>query len=147
MKVKIDRYFRKYEEVTPAVVKDAGVKLLLCDLDYTLVPRWVRQPTIKCAKWIKTLQKHGITVVIISNNRSKRRVQKFINMLSTGSSQQILAYHHTQKPCPIRIWAIIKHLGFQRRETALLGDRLHTDMQAANKAHIRAWKVPHRILI
>ena len=37
--MKVDRYFQGYEEVTPQVLAQEHVKLLLCDLDYTLVPR------------------------------------------------------------------------------------------------------------
>ena len=34
-----DQVFARYTDLTPQVLKDFGVELLLCDLDYTLAPR------------------------------------------------------------------------------------------------------------
>ena len=140
--MKVDRYFRRYEEVTPQVLAQEQVKLLLCDLDFTLVPRWISQPTSNFTQWLRDLKRHNIEVVIVSNNRSKKRIEKFIQNLRPTC--QISFLYQAKKPGLQAIMDVICHSKYQVHETALLGDRMHTDVAAANNAGIKAWKVPHR---
>ena len=37
-----DRLFSDYSGITPELLHEKGIKLLLCDLDYTLAPKAVR---------------------------------------------------------------------------------------------------------
>ena len=66
-----DRLYGRYTELTPQVLNGLGVRLLLCDLDYTLAPRQVEQPDDALRAWIGECREAGITVMILSNNRSR----------------------------------------------------------------------------
>lgn len=140
--MRVDRYFRRYEEVTPQVLQAEHIDLLLCDLDYTLIPRWISRPTTQFVQWLNNLKRHNIEVAIISNNHSKKRVEKFVKNLCPAHN--MLYLYQAKKPCPDAILGMIKYSGHCIRKTALLGDRIHTDIAAANGAGIKAWKVPHR---
>ena len=39
-----DRLYPRYTDVTPQLLGELGIRLLLCDLDYTLAPRSVAEP-------------------------------------------------------------------------------------------------------
>ena len=64
-----DRLFADYRDVTPALLKEAGVTLLLTDLDYTLAPKSCRRPDEALHDWIAALRAEGIQCMIVSNNR------------------------------------------------------------------------------
>ena len=65
-----DILFDSYRDITPAFLQGQGVTLLLTDLDYTLAPKAVRRPDDALRQWIDGLKDAGITVMIVSNNRS-----------------------------------------------------------------------------
>ena len=48
--IRADKKFEKFEDVTPELLKKAGVKLLLCDLDNTLRLHSEKEPTAVLAK-------------------------------------------------------------------------------------------------
>ena len=69
-----DRLLAAYDNVTPELLRKKGIRLLLCDLDYTLAPKSVKTPPEGVKPWIDRLKAAGITVMILSNNRSGKRV-------------------------------------------------------------------------
>ena len=76
-----DRLLSDYRGVTPQLLREKGIRLLLCDLDYTLAPKSVKVPSDGVKLWIDTLKAAGITVMILSNNRSGKRVNDFCRAL------------------------------------------------------------------
>lgn len=135
--LKIDRFFGGYEEVTPEILASEKIRLLICDLDYTLAPKWSLVPTRKLAAWVLACQKVGVIIFILSNN-SETRVKTFCEPL------RIPFRHKAHKPLTNGIEYAIKKFEVKREETVLLGDRFLTDMFCANRAKIRAWRVRRR---
>ena len=76
-----DRLLTAYDNVTPELLQKKGIRLLLCDLDYTLAPKSVKTPPEGVKPWIDRLKAAGITVMILSNNRSGKRVNEFCHQL------------------------------------------------------------------
>ena len=72
-----DRLYARYTQITPQILTREGVRLVLCDLDYTLAPKSVHRPDEAVRGWLEALEAAGITVMILSNNRSTRRVETF----------------------------------------------------------------------
>ena len=64
-----DRLYGRYTELTPDVLDSLGIRLLLCDLDYTLAPRRVERPDNTLRDWIGRCRDAGVTVVIRSEER------------------------------------------------------------------------------
>ena len=79
-----DILFDSYRDITPAFLQGQGVTLLLTDLDYTLAPKAVRRPDDALRQWIDGLKDAGITVMIVSNNRSGVRVTEFCGDLASA---------------------------------------------------------------
>lgn len=129
------RLFERYQEVTPELLRQAGVTLLLSDLDFTLAPKSVRRPDPALRAWIAEMKAAGIQVMIVSNNRSGTRVTEFCADLG------IPYQGHARKPSAKGLEAAMARAGTDRTHTAMLGDKLLTDMLAANRAGILALMV------
>ena len=127
--------FDSYAAVTPAFLQRAGVTLLLSDLDFTLAPKSVRKPDGALREWIGDMRAAGIQVMIVSNNRSGTRVTEFCAGLG------ILYQGHAGKPSTRGLEAAMARAGTDRTHTAMLGDKLLTDMLAANRAGVLALMV------
>jgi len=124
------RLFESYQDVTPEFLRQAGVALLLCDLDYTLAPKSVRRPDPALRAWIAALKAAGVQVMIVSNNRSGTRVAEFCAGLG------IPFQGHAGKPSTRGLRAAMARAGATPERTAMLGDKLLTDMLAANRAGV-----------
>nr|WP_325303380.1 YqeG family HAD IIIA-type phosphatase [uncultured Dysosmobacter sp.] len=133
-----DRVFSKYEEITPEMLGELGITLLLSDLDFTLAPKSVSRPDEGLRQWIAALGAAGITLMIVSNNRSGRRVSEFCADL--GVEYQ----GHAGKPSPKGLEAAMRKAGADRSQTAMLGDKLLTDVLAANRCGVLALMVEPR---
>lgn len=72
-----DGVYESYQQITPELLQSRGIRLLLSDLDYTLAPKSVSRPDQAVRDWLSRLQAAGIRVMILSNNRSPRRVEQF----------------------------------------------------------------------
>ena len=58
-----DIYQKNIETINYKKLKDRGIKCLLFDLDNTLVPYHVKQPTKKLRDFFKTLKKQGFKII------------------------------------------------------------------------------------
>ena len=110
-----------YTDVTPAFLRRIGVKLLLCDLDYTLAPRSASRPDETLRRWIGEMDASGIRVMILSNNRRPVRVETFCHDLG------ITYVGHAGKPLRRGFRRAMAEAGVTAAQTAILGDKLLTD--------------------
>lgn len=130
-----DLVLTRYTEVTPALLCRRGVRLLLCDLDYTRAPRSVSAPDEALRRWLSSLEAEGITVMILSNNRSSRRVETFCGTLG------IRYVGHAGKPARRGYREAMDLAGASAAETAMLGDKLLTDILGARRSGVLALMV------
>ena len=130
-----DRVLRHYTDVTPRLLGELGVKLLLCDLDYTLAPRSVSAPDEALRTWLARCREAGVTVAILSNNRSPRRVEAFCGALG------IWYVGHAGKPSVKGFRRAMEQAGAGPEETAMLGDKLLTDVLGARRSGVTALMV------
>ena len=134
--------FDDYTAVTPDFLRAHGVTLLLTDLDYTLAPKFVREPDDavresprRPAKEIRALAAAGVTVAVLSNNRSPRRVQRFCAGLG------IDFVGHAQKPSRRGYRRALEKFKTPPEHTAMLGDKLLTDILGAKRSGVLALMV------
>lgn len=133
-----DKRFERFEDVTPEILKEAGVKLLLCDFDNTLRLHSEKEPAEELAKWVADCKKAGVQIVIISNNGRKKMMLKFCEPLG------VPCVWWAGKPMSKKLTEAMEKYGFKPAETVMLGDKWSTDVMAAKFAKVRAWKVEHR---
>ncbi len=124
-----------YRDVTPEMLREMGKKLLICDIDNTLVTYDDPHPTEELRAWFKRMNDGGITVAFVSNN-DEERVTLF------NSTVGFIAHFKSGKPGAKKILETIKTAGVTKAETVLLGDQLLTDAAAANRAGIYSIIVP-----
>lgn len=133
-----DRKFERFEDVTPEILKQENVKLLLCDLDNTLRLHSEKEPADELADWIDDCRKAGVQIVIISNNGRKKMMQKFCEPIN------VPCVWWAKKPMSTKLTEAMTEYHSKPEETVMLGDKWSTDVLAAKFAKIRAWKVNHR---
>ena len=129
------RVFDAYAQITPAWLREQGITLLLSDLDFTLATKQTRHPDSAVKAWIAALHDAGIQCMIVSNNRSGQRVTAFCAELG------IPYQGHARKPSPRGLEAAMDRAGASREQTAMLGDKLLTDVLAANRCGVLALMV------
>lgn len=133
-----DKKFERFEDVTPQILKDEKVKLLLCDLDNTLRLHSEKEPADELYDWIKKCRQADVQIVVISNNGRKKMMQKFCKPID------VPCVWWAKKPMSTKLTEAMQKYGFRPSETVMLGDKWSTDVLAARFAKIRAWQVEHR---
>ncbi len=130
-----DYVFDRYNDITPETLNELGVKLLLCDLDYTLAPRSVATADVVLRAWLNECRQAGVRVMILSNNRSSKRVETFCSDLG------ISYVGHAGKPSRRGYLEAIALANVTPGETAMLGDKLLTDVLGAKRSGVLALMV------
>ena len=125
-----DRIFDCYAQITPEYLQSRGITLLLSDLDFTLAAKKTRRPDQSLRDWIAALDRSGIRFMIVSNNRSGSRVTEFCADLGVPYQG------HAGKPSTRGLEAAMARAGADRAHTAMLGDKLLTDVLAARRAGV-----------
>lgn len=111
--------------------KKLGIKYVFVDLDNTLDSYKQATPLEPAIKLKENLEKNGIELIIVSNNRGKR-VQKYSKELG------VKHWSTLGKPFAIRITKIMKRLGINKDEVIMIGDQIVTDISCANGAKIKS---------
>ena len=130
-----DRLYADYTAITPQMLQSWGIRLLLCDLDYTLAPRSVARPDKQVLAWVQAMKDAGIEVMILSNNRSSARVEEFCKDMG------ITYVGHAGKPAKRGYREAMAKAGVTEEETAMLGDKLLTDVLGARRSGVLALMV------
>ena len=129
------RVFDRYGDITAEYLREQNITLLLSDLDFTLAAKSTRRPDQARREWIAALSEAGIGLMIVSNNRSGTRVTEFCADLGVPYQGR------AGKPSTKGLEAAMARAGADRAHTAMLGDKLLTDMLAANRAGVLALMV------
>ena len=110
-------------------LKNQGIKLIICDLDNTLVPHFTKFPTKNAIDFVEKVKEMEFHFVLISNNTSKR-VSFFAEKL--GLKDYI---SNAKKPMPFNIKKVITNYKVKPNETVIIGDIIVMDILAANILH------------
>ena len=117
-------------DISPAALAAKGIRLVLADLDNTLVPYKVAQPPEEVIAWKEGLASHGIRLFLLSNSRKPGRAQAFAEKLG------IPFQGHSGKPKKAGYLRAMERMGREPRETAMVGDQIFTDILGANNAGV-----------
>lgn len=124
-----------FQALTPVYLQKRGVRLLLCDLDNTLALHETARPSDAVRAWVRELTEAGISVMIVSNNRSPARVEAYCRDLG------IPYVGHAGKPKRGRLMEALARHGATPEETALLGDQIFTDVLGARRCGFQSFCV------
>ncbi|MEY8380531.1 YqeG family HAD IIIA-type phosphatase [Ileibacterium valens] len=126
---KPDYYVKSFKYMDINRLKKMNIRLLLCDIDNTLVAFDEPHSNEGVRFFIEMVQSAGIQVALMSNN-VKSRTEKF------GQALGVRIYSFSCKPFPFTFVKAMKDFGVRADHTALIGDQLFTDMLGGNLAGI-----------
>lgn len=119
-----DEYVKSVFDIDLQKLKSLGKKVILTDLDNTLVGTDVTHPTSEVISFLNQAKALGFEVIIVSNN-NKNRVSTFAKDLA------IIAHHKSLKPLTIKLRRVLKN--HRRNEVVMMGDQLMTDVLVAKR--------------
>ena len=117
--------------------RSQGFKYALLDLDNTIAPDHVENPTDYTYKSIKLLQSEGFTCCLVSNAKSMRSMK-------VAEQLGIKCVPFAAKPSPKGILSALSLLDADKDKTLMIGDQLFTDIVAGNRAGVTTvWVDPY----
>lgn len=123
-------FYPSFTALEPAALAAKGVKLVLADLDNTLVPYKVPVPNEQVVAWKNALEAQGIQLFILSNSRKPGRAQRFAEALGVPYQG------HSGKPKKKGYLKAMERMGAKPHETVMVGDQIFTDILGANNAGV-----------
>lgn len=117
--------------LTPQMLRQRGIRLLMLDFDNTIVPYTTDEPDEAMAAWLAQIQDSGIPVCVVSNSK-KDRVRRFCRNYGLD------CITHAKKPWRKGIGQCLRRYGVEPGQAALVGDQIYTDVLGANCAGVYA---------
>ncbi|WLR49918.1 YqeG family HAD IIIA-type phosphatase [Bacillus tianshenii] len=122
-----DQHVQSILDIKPEALKEKGVRGVITDLDNTLV-EWDRpDATPELQEWFRSMQDHGILVMIISNNK-EARVRKFAEPVG------VPFIYAARKPMGRAFRRALKEMMLKKSDVVVIGDQLLTDVLGGNRA-------------
>ena len=112
-------------DLTPALLQEKGIRLLMLDFDNTIVPYTTNVPTEEMEQWLKMMLASDITLCVVSNSK-RDRVKIFCEKYGMD------CITHSKKPFPKGIRQCLNQYGINPKHCALVGDQIFTDTLGAN---------------
>lgn len=121
-----DIYKKSVYSIDYESLKNAGIKIILFDLDNTIIPVSEAEPTKKLKDLISDIKLTGIKPIIMSNS-GKKRVSPFKEGLVVDAACS------SRKPFKRKYKKILSIYNVKPEEVASVGDQLITDVFGANR--------------
>lgn len=125
-------FYETVLDIRPEDLSRRGITLLLADLDNTLVPYKVPEPTEELKRWKEELAAGGVELFLLSNSRKPGRPKRFADALG------IDFVGHAGKPKRGGFRAAMERTGRTPAQTAIVGDQIFTDILGGRRAGITA---------
>jgi HAD superfamily phosphatase (TIGR01668 family) len=123
-----DRIVAHVSEVTPAWLRERGLRAVVTDLDNTLVGWRGEEVAREITDWLAGLEEAGIGVCIASNTRHLGRLERLAAQMGI-----LHVPGNASKPRRKGLRRALALLGTTPTETAMVGDQLFTDILAGNR--------------
>jgi len=124
--IKLDRI----TEITVDLLKKYGINALILDVDNTLSTHHGQHLTTGLEDWLDTMRKEGIGLTILSNSKAKR-LEPFAAKIGLDFISMGL------KPLPFGYFRALKKLGVKKKQAAIVGDQIFTDIIGGKMAGVK----------
>lgn len=121
-----DLYVPTIFDVDPEYLRRRGIRGLIFDLDNTILERGGKALPQEVLDWFEVLKAQGFKIAIVSNSRSRKAE-------GMAASHGIPAVFRAVKPRRRPFLKAIGLMGLTRRETAVVGDQIFTDVVGGNR--------------
>ncbi|QGH35040.1 YqeG family HAD IIIA-type phosphatase [Gracilibacillus salitolerans] len=122
-----NEHVQRVLDITPAKLRDMGIKGVITDLDNTLVAWDVKDATPEVIEWFKEMKTNDIKITIISNNEEER-----VSVFSEPLEAPFV--FSARKPLVRAFNQTAKKMGLKKEEIVVIGDQLLTDVLGGNFA-------------
>ncbi|CAM3730521.1 YqeG family HAD IIIA-type phosphatase [Alicyclobacillus pomorum] len=129
-----DAYVAEVADIDLDKLREQGYRLLLTDLDNTLVPWNHPEVSEDLADWLQQAKNKGFQVCIVSNNHGPR-VEKF------AAKADVAFIAGAKKPKPAAFLQAMERFRATPETTVMVGDQLFTDIRGGNRCGL------HTILV
>jgi HAD superfamily phosphatase (TIGR01668 family) len=119
-----DRFAARLSDVSLDDLAQRGIRGLIVDLDNTLVGFARTDLEREHLTWVQEAHRRGFRIVMLSNNFSQR-VGRIAAQLGVAWVPNAL------KPLPVGFLRAARTLGLRRKQIAVVGDQLFTDVLGA----------------
>lgn len=116
-----DLFAPRLHDVAHEELEAAGIRGLIVDLDNTLLGYRQTELAREHLEWVARAHDRGFRIVMLSNNVTAR-VEAIAAQLNVGCIANAL------KPLPFGFLRAVRGLQLRRREIAVVGDQLFTDV-------------------
>lgn len=116
-----DRYAPRLHDVPHEELEAAGIRGLIVDLDNTLLGFRETELGHEHLSWVARAHDRGFRIVMLSNNFSGR-----VNVVAAQLNVECIP--NALKPLPFGFLRAKRRLRMRRREIAVVGDQLFTDV-------------------
>ena len=120
-----DMYAQSIYRINYQKLKEKGIKCVIFDLDNTIAPIDIKEPTREMIDLMWSLKDLGLKPILMSNS-NKTRVEPFRNGLEIDSCAS------ASKPFSKNYKKIIEMYKMEPEQIACIGDQLLTDVLGAN---------------
>lgn len=118
-------------DLSPRMLKERDIRLLMLDFDNTIVPYTTSVPTTLMSDWLKAMLQSEIKLCVVSNSR-KNRVRVFCKEYGLD------CITHAKKPFSKGIRQCLEKYGLEPQVCALAGDQIYTDTLGANGVGVKS---------
>ncbi len=125
-KIKVERV----TNITPQILKKYDINALILDVDNTLSTHHGQILTDGLLEWIDLMKQNGIFLTVLSNSKEKR-VKPFAEKINLEYISLGL------KPLPFGYLRAMKKYSLKRKNTAIVGDQIFTDILGGNLVGIK----------
>ena len=116
-------------DITPDLLEERGIRLLMLDFDNTIVPYTTSIPEPLMEQWLLDMKQTDIQICVVSNSK-KDRVKIFCG------NYGIPCITHAKKPFTRGIRECLAKFDVPASQAALVGDQIYTDTLGANAAGV-----------
>ena len=121
-------YQKSIYDINYSILKKQNIKVIIFDLDNTLLGAYQEEPDDKLIKFINELKKDF--KIIVASNNTKARVKKVCDKLDCDYLYSIL------KPTKLMKKYFKKKFNYDFSETVIIGDQVVTDILLGNRLNI-----------
>jgi HAD superfamily phosphatase (TIGR01668 family) len=116
-----NRFAPRLHDVPHEELEAAGIRGLIVDLDNTLLGYGQTELGVEHLAWVQRAHDRGFRIVMLSNNFSER-------VTSVAAKLDVACIPNALKPLPFGFLRAVNHLNLHRRQIAVVGDQLFTDV-------------------
>jgi len=128
--IRPDEFVEDLTQIDLSALARRGIKVLLIDINNTIVARNESVPSVRVMHWFQQLKQYPFKVGLLTNEMAPQRVH------AVAGSVGIDVFYSVLKPLPFAIRHIVER-NFQAAlpQTAIIGDALLGDILVGNLLH------------